>query len=312
MEAEVARKKISVIGAGNVGATAAFLIAQKQLGDVVMIDIVDGVPQGKALDMAQMGPVEMFDAAIDGDLDYTATAGSDLVIITSGSPRKPGMTREDLLQTNANIVGSVTENVVKQSPDCIIMMLTNPLDIMTYHAWKVSGFPSHRVVGQAGVLDSARFRYFISLELGVSMEDIHALVLGGHGDTMVPLPRYTTVNGIPIPQLIPEDRIESMAQRTRDGGAEIVNLLKTSGYYAAGASLAQMAEAIILDKKRLLPCSAHLTGQYGIDDLYIGVPIKLGGNGVEEILEIELTDDELGSLQHSATTYREGIELLGY
>ena len=312
MEAVVARKKISVIGAGNVGATAAFLIAQKQLGDVVMIDIVDGVPQGKALDMAQMGPVEMFDAAIDGDLDYTATAGSDLVIITSGSPRKPGMTREDLLQTNANIVGSVTENVVKQSPDCIIMMLTNPLDIMTYHAWKVSGFPSHRVVGQAGVLDSARFRYFISLELGISMEDIHALVLGGHGDTMVPLPRYTTVNGIPIPQLIPEDRIESMAQRTRDGGAEIVNLLKTSGYYAAGASLAQMAEAIILDKKRLLPCSAHLTGQYGIDDLYIGVPIKLGGNGVEEILEIELTDDELGSLQHSATTYREGIELLGY
>ena len=312
MEEEVARKKISVIGAGNVGATAAFLIAQKQLGDVVMIDIVDGVPQGKALDMAQMGPVELFDAAVDGDLDYAATAGSDLVIITSGSPRKPGMTREDLLQTNANIVGSVTENVVKESPDCIIMMLTNPLDIMTYHAWKVSGFPSHRVVGQAGVLDSARFRYFISLELSVSVEDIHALVLGGHGDTMVPLPRYTTVNGIPIPQLIPEDRIEAMAQRTRDGGAEIVNLLKTSGYYAAGSSLAQMAEAIILDKKRLLPCSAHLTGQYGIDDLYIGVPIKLGGNGVEEILEIELTDDELGSLQHSAQTYREGIALLGY
>ncbi|CAI8044813.1 Malate dehydrogenase [Geodia barretti] len=220
MEEEVARKKISVIGAGNVGATAAFLIAQKQLGDVVMIDIVDGVPQGKALDMAQMGPIELFDAAVDGDLDYTATAGSDLVIITSGSPRKPGMTREDLLQINANIVGSVTENVVKNSPDCILMMLTNPLDIMTYHAWKVSGFPSHRVVGQAGVLDSARFRYFISLELGVSVEDIQALVLGGHGDTMVPLPRYTTVNGIPIPQLIPEDRIEAMAQRTRDGGAE--------------------------------------------------------------------------------------------
>ena len=308
----MARKKISVIGAGNVGATAAFLIAQKQLGDVVLIDIVDGVPQGKALDMAQMGPVELFDAAVDGDLDYSATAGSDLVIITSGSPRKPGMTREDLLQTNANIVGSVTENVVKQSPDCIIMMLTNPLDIMTYHAWKVSGFSSDRVVGQAGVLDSARFRYFISLELGVSVEDIQALVLGGHGDTMVPLPRYTTVNGIPIPQLIPEDRIESMAQRTRDGGAEIVNLLKTSGYYAAGASLAQMAEAIILDKKRLLPCSAHLTGQYGINDLYIGVPIKLGGNGVEEIIEIELTEDELGSLQHSAQTYQEGIALLGY
>ena len=308
----MARKKISVIGAGNVGATAAFLIAQKQLGDVVMIDIVDGVPQGKALDMAQMGPVELFDAAIDGALDYTATAGSDLVIITSGSPRKPGMTREDLLQTNANIVGSVTEKVVKHSPECILMMLTNPLDIMTYHAWKVSGFPSHRVVGQAGVLDSARFRYFISLELGVSVEDIHALVLGGHGDTMVPLPRYTTVNGIPIPQLIPAERIEAMAQRTRDGGAEIVNLLKTSGYYAAGASLAQMAEAIILDKKRVLPCAAHLTGQYGIDDLYIGVPIKLGAAGVEEILEIELMNDELASLQHSAATYREGIALLGY
>ncbi len=308
----MARKRISVIGAGNVGATAAFLIAQKQLGDVVMIDIVDGVPQGKALDMAEMGPVELFDAAISGDLDYSATAGSDLVVITSGSPRKPGMTREDLLQTNANIVRSVTENVVKHSPDTILLMLTNPLDIMTYHAWKVSGFPSHRVVGQAGVLDSARFRYFISLELGVSVEDIHALVLGGHGDTMVPLPRYTTVNGIPIPQLISADRIEAMAQRTRDGGAEVVNLLKTSGYYAAGASLAQMAEAIILDKKRLLPCSAHLTGQYGIDDLYIGVPIKLGANGIEEILEIELTDDELGALQASAQTYRAGIALLGY
>ena len=308
----MARKKISVIGAGNVGATAAFLIAQKQLGDVVMVDIVDGLPQGKGLDMAEASPVEYFDSSITGSTGYEETAGSDLVIITSGSPRKPGMTREDLLQTNAKIVGIVTENVVKHSPDCIIMMLTNPLDIMTYHAWKVSGFPTHRVVGQAGILDSARFRYFISLELGVSVEDIHALVLGGHGDTMVPLPRYTTVNGIPIPQLISEARIEEMAQRTRDGGAEVVNLLKTSGYYAAGASLAQMAEAISLDKKRILPCSAHLTGQYGIDDLYIGVPIKLGAGGVEQILEIELTDAELQSLQTSAQTYREGIALLGY
>jgi len=308
----MARKKISVIGAGNVGATAAFLIAQKQLGDVVMVDIVDGLPQGKALDMAETSPIELFDSNITGSLDYEATAASDLVIITSGSPRKPGMTREDLLQTNARIVGIVAENVVKHSPDCILMMLTNPLDIMTYHAWKISGFPSHRVVGQAGVLDSARFRYFISLELGVSVEDINALVMGGHGDTMVPLPRYTTVNGIPITQLIATARIEEMVQRTRDGGAEIVNLLKTSGYYAAGASLAQMAEAIILDKKRLLACSAHLTGQYGIDDLYIGVPIKLGAGGVEEILEIELTDDELQALQGSAQTYREGIALLGY
>ena len=307
----MARKKISVIGAGNVGATAAFLIAQKQLGDVMMVDIIDGVPQGKALDMGQTGPVETFDANITGAVDFAETAGSDLVIITSGSPRKPGMTREDLLQTNANIVGSVTESVVKNSPDCVIVMLTNPLDIMTYHAWTVSGLPPEQVIGQAGVLDSARFRYFISLELGVSVEDIHALVLGGHGDTMVPLPRYTTVNGVPITQLIPAKRIEEMAQRTRDGGAEIVNLLKTSGYYAAGASLAQMAEAVILDKKRLLPCSAYLTGQYGIDNLYIGVPIKLGAGGVEQIVEIELTDDELQALQTSAQTYREGIALLG-
>ena len=304
------RKKISVIGAGNVGATAAFLIAQKQLGDVVMVDIIDGIPQGKALDMAQTAPIEAFDANITGAVDFEATAGSDLVIITSGSPRKPGMTREDLLQTNANIVRNVTENVVTRSPDCVIVMLTNPLDIMTYHSWKVSGFPAHRVVGQAGVLDSARFRYFISLELGVSVEDIHALVLGGHGDTMVPLPRYTTVNGVPITQLIPANRIEEMAQRTRDGGAEVVDLLKTSGYYAAGASLAEMAEAIILDRKRLLPCSAYLTGQYGIDDLYIGVPIKLGGGGVEQVIEIDLTDDELQALQTSAKTYREGIALL--
>jgi malate dehydrogenase len=308
----MARKKISVIGAGNVGATAAFLIAQKQLGDVVMVDILDGLPQGKSLDMAETSPVELFDASISGSLDYDATAGSAVVIITSGSPRKPGMTREDLLQTNARIVGSVAENVVKHSPDCIIVMLTNPLDIMTYHAWKVSGFPSQRVVGQAGILDSARFRYFISLELGVSVEDISALVMGGHGDTMVPLPRYTTVGGIPITQLMSSERIEALAQRTRDGGAEVVNLLKTSGYYAAGASLAQMAEAIMLDKKRIIPCSAHLTGQYGINDLYTGVPIKLGGGGVEEILEIELTDDELQSLQKSAETYQEGIELLGY
>ena len=305
------RKKISVIGAGNVGATAAFLIAQKQLGDVVMVDIIDGVPQGKALDMGQTAPTEAFDSNITGAVDFDATSGSDLVIITSGSPRKPGMTREDLLQTNANIVGSVTENVVNRSPDCVIVMLTNPLDIMTYHAWKVSGFPAHRVVGQAGVLDSARFRYFISLELGVSVEDIHALVLGGHGDTMVPLPRYTTVNGVPITQLIPANRIDEMAQRTRDGGAEVVDLLKTSGYYAAGASLAEMTEAVILDKKRLLPCSAYLTGQYGIDDLYIGVPIKLGGGGVEQVIEIDLTNDELQALQTSANTYREGIALLG-
>jgi len=308
----MSRKKISVIGAGNVGATAAFLIAQKQLGDVVMIDIVDGIPQGKALDMAQTGPVEMFDANISGALSYEETAGSDVVIITSGSPRKPGMTREDLLNINAKIVGDVTSNVIKHSPDTILVMLTNPLDIMTYHAWKISGFPQNRVVGQAGVLDSARFRTFVSMELDVSVEDITAMVMGGHGDTMVPLPRYTTVGGIPITQLIPEDRIEEISDRTRNGGGEIVNLLKVSGYYAAGASLAQMAEAIVLDKKRLIPCSAYLTGQYGIDDLYIGVPIKLGANGVEDILEISLEENELEALQKSSQTYREGIQMIGY
>ncbi|HIN30730.1 TPA: malate dehydrogenase [Candidatus Poribacteria bacterium] len=308
----MSRKKISVIGAGNVGATAAFLIAQKQLGDVVMVDIIDGIPQGKALDMAQTGPVEMFDANISGALNYEETAESDVVIITSGSPRKPGMTREDLLNTNAKIVGNVTENVARHSPNTTLVMLTNPLDIMTYHAWKVSGFPQNRVVGQAGVLDSARFRTFISMELGVSVEDITAMVMGGHGDTMVPLPRYTTVGGIPITQLISEERIEEISDRTRNGGGEIVNLLKVSGYYAAGASLAQMAEAIILDKKRLIPCSAYLTGQYGINDLYIGVPVKLGANGVEDILEIELEESELEALQKSSQTYREGIQVIGY
>ena len=306
------RKKVSVIGAGNVGATAAFLIAQKQLGDVVMVDIVDGVPQGKALDMAQAGPVEMFDAKLTGSVGYEKTADSDVVIITSGSPRKPGMTREDLLNTNAQIVASVAENVVKHSPNTVIVMLTNPLDIMTYHAWKVSGFPAERVVGQAGILDSARFRTFISMELDVSVEDITAMVMGGHGDTMVPLPRYTTVGGIPITQLISPQRIDEISDRTRNGGGEIVELLKVSGYYAAGASLAQMAEAIVLDKKRLIPCSAHLTGQYGIDDLYIGVPIILGADGIEKILEIDLSSEELDSLHRSAATYREGIGVIGY
>lgn len=306
------RKKISVIGAGNVGATAAFLIAQKQLGDVVMVDIVDGVPQGKALDMAQAGPVEMFDAKLTGSVGYEETADSDVVIITSGSPRKPGMTREDLLNTNAQIVASVAENVVKHSPNTVIVMLTNPLDIMTYHAWKVSGFPAERVVGQAGILDSARFRTFISMELDVSVEDITAMVMGGHGDTMVPLPRYTTVGGIPITQLISTQRIDEISDRTRNGGGEIVELLKVSGYYAAGASLAQMAEAIVLDKKRLIPCSAHLTGQYGIDNLYIGVPIILGADGIEKIVEIDLSSEELDSLHRSAATYREGIGVIGY
>ena len=301
----MARKKISVIGAGNVGATAAFLIAQKQVGDVVMVDIIDGVPQGKSLDMAQASPIELFDASVTGALDYEATAGSDLVIITSGSPRKPGMTREDLLQTNAKIVGNVTESVVKHSPNCIIVMLTNPLDIMTYHAWKVSGFPPNRVLGQAGVLDSARFRYFIALELGVSVEDVQALVMGGHGDTMVPLPRYTTVAGVPITQLMSPERITALAERTRDGGAEIVNLLKTSGYYAAGAALAQMAEAIIRDKRRILPCAAYCDKEYGVGGYFVGVPCVLGRNGVEKIIEVELSADERKQFDTSVSHVKE-------
>ncbi|MCH8960593.1 MAG: malate dehydrogenase [Bacteroidetes bacterium] len=305
--------KVTVIGAGNVGATVAECVARKDMvQEVVLVDIVEGMPQGKALDMMESGPIHLFDTRITGTNTYDATAGSDICVITAGLPRRPGMSRDDLLATNAKIVRSVTEQFVAQSPNAIVIIVSNPLDVMTYVAYMTSGFPSQRVMGMAGVLDTARYRAFIALELGVSVRDIKALLMGGHGDTMVPLPRYTTVNGIPITQLIATARIEEMVQRTRDGGAEVVNLLKTSGYYAAGASLAQMAEAIILDKKRLLACSAHLTGQYGIDDLYIGVPIKLGAGGIEEIFEIELTDDELQALQGSAQTYREGIALLGY
>ncbi|MFQ6040663.1 MAG: malate dehydrogenase, partial [Candidatus Poribacteria bacterium] len=291
-------KKISIIGAGNVGATAAFIIANKELSDVVMVDIVPDMPQGKGLDMAEASPVQRYDAKITGTNDYADIADSDVVIVTSGLPRKPGMSREDLLHKNAGIVGSVTEQIVKYAPNSIIILVTNPLDIMTYHAWKVSGFPANRVVGQAGILDSARFRYFIAEALNVSVEDISAMVLGGHGDTMVPLPRYTTVAGIPITELMSEETISQLSERTRNGGGEIVNLLKTgSAFYAPGAAIAQMAEAIIKDKKRILPCSAYLTGQYGINDIYIGVPVKLSADGVEEIIELRLTDSELAALQ---------------
>jgi len=306
-------KKISIIGAGNVGATAAFIIANKELGDVMMLDIVTDMPQGKGLDMAEASPVQRYDSQITGTNDYADIADSDIVIITSGLPRKPGMSREDLLQKNAEIVGGVTEQIVKYAPNSIIVLVTNPLDIMTYHTWKVSGFPTNRVIGQAGILDSARFRYFIAEALNVSIEDISAMVLGGHGDTMVPLPRYTTVAGIPITELMSEETISQLAERTRNGGGEIVNLLKTgSAFYAPGAAAAQMAEAIIKDKKRILPCSVYLTGHYGINDVYIGVPVKLGADGVEEIIELRLTDSELADLQKSANTYQEGISLLGY
>jgi malate dehydrogenase len=306
-------KKISIIGAGNVGATAAFIIANKELSDVVMVDIIPDMPQGKGLDMAEASPIQQYDSQIIGTNDYTDIADSDIVIVTSGLPRKPGMSREDLLQKNAEIVGGVTEQIVKYAPNSVIILVTNPLDIMTYHAWKVSGFPANRVVGQAGILDSARFRYFIAEALNVSIEDISAMVLGGHGDTMLPLPRYTTVAGIPITELMSEETISQLSERTRNGGGEIVNLLKTgSAFYAPGAAVAQMAEAIIKDKKRILPCSAYLTGQYGINDVYIGVPVKLGADGVEEIIELRLTDSELAALQKSANIYREGISLLGY
>jgi len=306
-------KKISIIGAGNVGATAAFIIAEKELGEVVMLDIVEGMPQGKGLDMAEASPILRYDSKTTGTNDYADIADSDIVVVTSGLPRRPGMTREDLLMANAKIVGSVTEEVAKVVPNAIIIMVTNPLDIMSYHAWKVSGFPTNQVIGQAGILDSARFRYFIAEELRVSIEDICTIVLGGHGDTMVPLPRYTTVSGIPITELMSEETIERLVERTRKGGGEIVNLLKTgSAFYAPGAAVAQMVEAIVKDKKRILPCSAYLTGQYGIEDVYVGVPVKLGASGVEGIIELCLNDSELESLHKSAEIYQEGIKLLGY
>lgn len=306
-------KKISIIGAGNVGATAAFIVAEKELGEVVMLDIVEGMPQGKGLDMAEASPILRYDARTAGTNDYADIADSDIVVVTSGLPRRPGMTREDLLIANAKIVGSVTEEVAKVAPEAIIIMVTNPLDIMSYHAWKVSGFPTNRVMGQAGILDSARFRYFIAEELKVSIEDIYAMVLGGHGDTMVPLPRYTTVVGIPITELMSAETIERLVERTRKGGGEIVNLLKTgSAFYAPGAAVAQMVEAIVKDKQRILPCSAYLTGQYGLDDVYVGVPVKLGADGVEEVIELRLNDSELQPLRQSAEIYREGISMLGY
>ncbi|MCD6507096.1 malate dehydrogenase [Candidatus Poribacteria bacterium] len=307
------RHKISIIGAGNVGATAALMIAQRELGDVLMLDIIPDMPQGKALDMAEASPIEGFDVRIKGTNSYEEIAGSDIVVVTSGRPRKPGMSREDLLTQNAQIVGSVAEQVARYSPNAILIVVTNPLDIMTYHAWRVTGFPHHRVMGQAGVLDTARFRYFIASELNVSVEDVSSLVLGGHGDTMVPLPRYTSVAGIPLEELMDRETIDRLIERTRGGGGEIVGLLKTaSAFYAPGAAVAQMAEAIIKDKKRIMPCSAYLSGQYGLRDIFIGVPAKLGSSGVEEIIELNLTDEELAQLHRSAEIYRSGIRLLGY
>jgi malate dehydrogenase len=305
------RTKISVVGAGNVGATVAQLIAYKELGDVVMVDIIEGLPQGKALDLLEAGPVEGYDSQVSGANHYEATADSHIVVITAGIARKPGMSRSDLITTNANIVRAVTEQVVKYSPEAYLIVVSNPLDAMVHLTKHVSGFPKNRVVGQAGVLDSTRFRTFIAQELNVSVEDTQAFVLGGHGDTMVPLPRYSTVAGIPITHLLPQDTIDRLVQRTRDGGGEIVNLLKSgSAFYAPGSAVVQMVEAMVKDKKRVLPCTAYLEGEYGLRDIYFGVPVKLGAEGVEQIIEIELTADERAALQASAKEVADTIQLL--
>ncbi len=294
------RKKITVVGAGFVGATAAHWAAAKELGDVCIVDIVEGLPQGKGLDLLQASPVEGFDSRVVGTNDYADTAGSDIVIITAGLPRKPGMSRDDLLAKNSAIVKTVTEQVVKYSPEAILIVVSNPLDAMVYVAHKTSGFPPNRVVGMAGVLDSARFRAFISQELDVSVEDVNAFVLGGHGDSMVPLPRFSTVAGIPLPELLPADKIEAMVDRTRNGGAEIVGLLKTgSAFFAPSASAVQMAESMLKDKKRILPCAAYCDKEYGVGGYFVGVPVKLGGKGVEEVIEINLLPEEKVHFQQS-------------
>ena len=305
------KNKITVVGAGNVGATAAQLIAYKELGNVVLVDIIEGVPQGKGLDLLESGPVEQFSGKILGTNDYKDTANSDVVVITAGVPRKPGMSRDDLIGTNAKIVKSVVEQITKHSPDTILIVVSNPLDIMACLAKQVSGFPKNRVIGMAGVLDSTRFRAFIAEELNVSMEDTQAMVLGGHGDSMVPLPRYSTVSGICIEELISKERLDKLIERTRKGGGEIVALLKTgSAFYAPGASAVQMVESIIKDKKRILPCAAYLEGEYGIEGLFVGVPVKLGSNGIEEIIEIKLADEESNSLKASADAVKKTLSQL--
>lgn len=305
--------KITVVGAGNVGATAAQRIAEKELANqVVLVDVVDGIPQGKGLDMWESAPVERFDSQLIGTTTYEATEGSEVVVITAGLARKPGMSRDDLLYKNAEIVGSVTENIAKYSPNAIIIVVSNPLDAMTYVAFKKSGFPSNRVMGMAGVLDSARFRSFIAEELNVSARDVNAMVLGGHGDDMVPLPRFSTVAGIPITELMEKETIDRLVDRTRKGGIEIVNYLKTgSAYYAPSSSAVEMVESIVKDQKRILPCAVRLDGQYGINDLFVGVPVKLGKTGIEEVLELKLTASELAELKLSAEHVKENCDKLG-
>ena len=304
--------KITVIGAGNVGATAAQRLSDKELAnEIVLIDVIEGMPQGKGLDMYEAAPVEGTDSRVIGTNSYDATANSDIIVITAGIARKPGMSRDDLQNTNAGIVKSVTEQAVAKSPNSILIVVSNPLDVMTYVAWKVSGFPRHRVLGMAGVLDSARFRTFISQELNVSVEDVTAFVLGGHGDSMVPLPRYSTVAGIPLPDIMDQATIDRLVKRTRDGGIEIVNFLKTgSAYYAPSASAVQMVEAIVKDKKRILPSAVWLEGEYGMSNVVVGVPIKIGKKGMEEIIQIKLTNDEQAALNKSAADVKASIAKL--
>ena len=307
----MARNKVTIVGAGNVGATAAQRIFDRGYADVVLVDIVEGLPQGKALDMLESGPVLGTDAKVVGTNDYADTAGSDVVVITSGIARRPGMSRDDLLLTNMNIVTSVTETVVVASPGSILVIVTNPLDAMAQRAFQVSGFPKERVVGMAGILDTARFRTFLAEELNVSVNSVEAYVLGGHGDTMVPVTASTTVGGRQIAQVLSEERIAEIVKRTQDGGAEIVNLLKTgSAYYAPSAAIMQMVEAILFDRQEILPCTAYLEGEYGIDGLFVGVPLRLGGAGVEEIIEFDLTNDEQAALENSAEAVRELVEVM--
>lgn len=306
------RSKITVIGAGFVGSTLVQRLAERDYADVVMFDIVPNMPQGKALDILEAGPVLGYDSLVIGTNDYADTANSDIVVVTSGFPRKPGMSRDDLVKKNQEIITQVTEQVVKHSPNCIMIMVTNPLDAMAQLALKVSGFPRERVIGQAGVLDTARFRTFIAQEVGVSVRDVQAYVLGGHGDTMVPLSRMCTVGGVPISQMIPAERIEQIVQRTRDGGAEIVKLLGTgSAYFAPSASVLQMVDAILLDRKAIMPCTVYLQGEYGIKNLFIGVPVKLGAKGVEEIIKVELNESEQTQLRKSANAVEELIKVMG-
>ena len=305
------RKKITIVGAGNVGGTLAQRLAERNYADLVLLDVVEGLPQGKALDLLEAGPVVGYDCMIIGTNDYKDTAGSDVVVITSGVARKPGMSRDDLLFTNMEIVRGVTQNIVKNSPNCIIIVVSNPLDAMTQLAYHVSGLPKNRVIGMAGVLDTARFRTFLAMEAKVSVTDTYAFVLGGHGDTMVPLPRYSSIAGVPIPEMFNKDTIQRLVERTQNGGAEIVKYLKTgSAFYAPSASTAQMVDAIVYDQKKILPCAALLQGEYGIDGLYVGVPVKLGKNGVEEVVKIMLTVEESVALQKSAQAVKELVDLM--